>query len=624
MSKIARYEVSLTLRSPFMFQGLANSRFGVDAAYLRGEEDQPIIPADQIKGVLRSACFLLTREAMDIAPMTLFSALFGSASAENPKGDPEKYDFPNRGALIAADLSAEIKRNGKTFETTRIEIDDETGAAKSGALQVVELAAPFGEEVEFIGCLHLLAKDGVDPNAVATLLSRAIKLVPAIGAFKSAGFGEVVRAGVTLEGEPEVVKQAAASPSDSVSERLAYRVTFDRPILVEAMRETDNLFVGSTIVPGAAFKGALATKLKLAGINPEDQAGDWGRALAALRISHAFPENDDGVLSGFPVPHSLCAWKDSGEIHFADSLMSFGDGTCGFVTEVVKSGTRKVVAPTHPADWKDEFFDALGEEGLLPKAPKSIAPQPRTHVRIDGETLAGVDTALFTTVAQGVLRRDREKRAWRVVVDFANVAEDRRAALRILIEGTLYGVGRTGACVKFERIESPPGDADTWGRIRLDTPPAPRPIEGHANLFALTLITPALLTDPPLENFNKDPFARIDDQYRSHIAAQTGGTLVRSYTSRRLAGGYIATRRRPYGKTYYPFVLTEPGSVFLVEGGDKNKFAKIAQFGFEPITLTGATRPLDWVNCRYLRENGYGEVVFSLVKHGELAGNADG
>lgn len=610
MSGIARYKVSLTLRSPFMFQGLANSRLGVDAAFLRGERDRPVIPADQIKGVLRSACFLLAKEAKDIAPSTLFSALFGGASEENVSGDPEKYDLPNRGQLIAGDLAAETEPNGKKFETTRIEIDDETGAAKSGALQVVELAAPFGQEVEFSGTFHLLAKDGADPRAVETLLSRAIELVPAIGAFKSAGFGEVVKGSVALDSGVEDVKKVAASPGGLAPERLAYRVRFDRPILADATRETDNLFAGSAIVPGATFKGALAAKLALAGANPEN--GDWGKALAALRISHAFPENDEEALSGFPVPHSLYAWKDGGAVHFADGLTSGGDGMSGFVTTVTENGGKKVVAPAHPVDWKGAFFDELGKEGILPEPPKSLEPQPRTHVSIDGETLAGVDGALFTTVAQGVLRQDGAKRAWRVVVDFANVAEDRRAALRALVEGGLYGVGRTGAFAEFERIDTSPQDAGTWGRIRLGEAPAPETIEKDGKRFhALSLITPALLTDPRSGD-------SIKKQYEDHIAAQTGGWLVRSYTSRRLAGGYIATRRRPYGKTYYPFVLTEPGSVFLVQGGDPEKLANIARFGLPPVTLS---RPdaLTWKNCPYLRENGYGEVVFSLVDHIKLA-----
>ncbi len=109
----------------------------------------------------------------------------------------------------------------------------------------------------------------------------------------------------------------------------------------------------------------------------------------------------------------------------------------------------------------------------------------------------------------------------------------------------------------------------------------------------------------------------IEDQYKIHIENETGGKLLRCYTTRRLAGGYIATRHHPYRETSYPFVLTE-GSVFLILGDDSGKLDDIRRFGLRPVVLSNAA-PLTWKNCPYLRENGYGEAVFSLVDHGGLA-----
>ncbi len=601
MGVFACYTVSLTVRSPFMFQGLANSRLGIDAPLLRDELDRVVIPADQIRGVLRSACYRLQWDAPQIAPKRLFKALFGAASPENENSDPDQYDRPDRGALIAGDLVADAA--SKSLETTRIEIDDETGAAKSGALQIVELAAPFGKDVSFSGKFHLQATNDVDAIAVETLLARAIRLVPAIGAFKSAGFGEVITASVFLDGTPEPV---VAAVGGSAPDRIAYRITFDRPFVVDAKRETDNLFVGETVVPGGALKGALAAKLAVvAGIDPKSDG--WGEALAALRISHAFPENDEDEpkLSGFRVPHSLYCWKRDEQQKFDDALFQDDAEMERFVDE-------NKVAPTHPIDWKGAFFTALRTNGLVP-APPTIDPQPRTHVRIDGEKLIPVEGALFTTVAQGVLRGGKP-RAWRVVLDFRNVAEDRRAALCGLIKGRLHNVGRTGASVTFEPIDDQQiPDARDLGRVRLNRPPDPVPIDMNGKRFhAMTLVTPALLTDPRST-------VSIEAQYEDYIVAQTGGQLVRSYTSRRLAGGYIATRYRPYGLSYYPFILTEPGSVFLVEGGDVEKLGEIARFGLPPIALSHAPA-LTWRSCPYLRENGYGEVVFSLVDPIRLRG----
>ncbi|MGB8899356.1 MAG: RAMP superfamily CRISPR-associated protein, partial [Methylocella sp.] len=197
MSEIVRLSVALTLRSPFMFQGLANAMLGIDAANLRGESGRPVIPADQIKGVLRAACEVLKDHKLDIAPEALLNRLFGAESPKHKENDFESYDRPHRGLLIAGDLAAGLPEKSE-LTTTRIEIDDETGAVKSGALQVVELVAPFGKEVAFKGEFVLLAEKGVEPEQVESLLSRALALVPAIGAFKSAGFGEIVASEVKI------------------------------------------------------------------------------------------------------------------------------------------------------------------------------------------------------------------------------------------------------------------------------------------------------------------------------------------------------------------------------------------------------------------------------------------
>ena len=541
--------------------------------------------------MLRAACDALAKETQSIAPAELLAKLFGGASKSNDAGDPEKYDLPDRGLLIAGDLSAQAD---KDVTTTRIEIDDETGAVKTGALQVMELAAPFGAEVQFRGEFLLQALNGVDPPAVEKLLSLAINLIPAIGAFKSAGFGEVVAGRVTLK---EVARIILAT-GGTAAERMAYRVTFDRPFLVDAVRETDNLFVGSVVVPGAALKGALAAKLALAGVDPERDP-EWSTALANLRISHAFPENDDGRLSRLPLPASLCVYADRDDLEFADGLhedvgaREFGE---------------RWLAPLYPVDWKDEYFDELSKRARLPHRA-APSPQPRTHVRIDPGTFVAADQDLFTTVAQGVYRGDGKKRAWRIVVDFDGVTQGRRAQLQALIEDGLYAIGRTGACAVFEKINSA-CDAESWGRIRLAMAPAAAPVSGHDDLYALTLITPALLTDPKEK-------AKIEEQYKNQIESQTGGELLRCYTSRRLAGGYVAMRRRPYGKTYYPFVLTEPGSVFLVRSNAPEKLEHVARFGLAPVALKDA-KPLDWRNCPYLPENGYGEVAFSLIDPAQL------
>ena len=110
---------------------------------------------------------------------------------------------------------------------------------------------------------------------------------PAIGAVKSAGYGEVVKPAVTLSKSTAVVIPTGAN---AVARR-RYRVTFDRPILVDAEWIADNAMAGSAIVPGAVFKGALAQMLTYAGEDP--RKGDYSGPLSAISFSHAFPEAED-------------------------------------------------------------------------------------------------------------------------------------------------------------------------------------------------------------------------------------------------------------------------------------------------------------------------------------------
>lgn len=574
-------ELSLTIRSPFLFQGLGGA-LGIDAAALRDERDRPVIPAEQVKGVLRAALEVLAKHAPDVVTADEIETLFGRESSSADKsGEPIASDEPNRARIFFRDLVAESPSAPST--TTRVEIDDETGAARTGALQMIELAAPFGADLAFVGRMILQERDEPKARRIVHALGLAAELVPAIGALKSSGFGEVVARKVSIVPNAPTM---SASPAGHV-ERIDYRVFFDSPILVDARREADNLFVGSDVVPGAVFKGALATKLAIQGLNPETDP-DWSAALSALHISHAFPEAEDGRAAGFPVPFSALTWRVGQDWAVADALLAGGG---------VVSPEGEVAA--HVLDWKGAAWDAFHRRTDWPVDADPPPPLLRSHVKIERDSLVAADQQLFTTVAKSVWRRGENRwlpRAWRLSVDFGKVPEAFRDRLKAEIEAGLEPIGKTQASAAFE--------------IAGISVPAAAPIPGRPGLHAVTLVTPALLLDP------SSPLP-ASEQYRAVVRQQTGGELLRSFALRNLAGGYVSMRRRPYGRTYYPFVLTKAGSVFLIEGADPARLQEIARFGFQPVSLQGAA-PLDWRTCPYLPENGYGQAAFNLVDHAAL------
>ena len=163
---------------------------------------------------------------------------------------------PLRGRLTISDLTASVVDPSKFLETTRIAIDDDTGAVAEGMMQVIEIVAPFGEEVVFEGSATVFVPIGQE-NMWEKRFDQAMKLITAIGAVKSAGFGEVVKASVKrVAASPMTISAAVASAAGA----RRYRVTFDRPILVDADWIADNAMCGAAVIPGAVFKGALGKR----------------------------------------------------------------------------------------------------------------------------------------------------------------------------------------------------------------------------------------------------------------------------------------------------------------------------------------------------------------------------
>lgn len=596
------YEIELTVRSPFLFRGLANSMLGVDAAQLRDEDDNPVIPSDQIRGVLKEALQDLKTAAPALVTEKQISDLFGNPSpAHDSKND--EWDRPDRGILFFSDLIAEVA-SSVTEEITRIEIDDSTGATKTGHVQVIELVSPLGAEVTFKGEILAFCSSApggppeqafiTEARSLEQIFQKALQVARSVGAFKSVGFGEIVHGGSRIYLKEEELRvlhlpNANADPD----RRRAYWVTFDRPLLVDAARVSDNTFLGSAVVPGAVFKGALAERLRYAGNDPEK--GVFAAALSSLHVSHAWPESADGRVSGHSLPLSLIGLKtDKGSPLFGDAL------SVGYNEGAMIAGKAAFFGP----DWKEELH--AGAAKLFGQAQfDEPIPLPRTHTAIETRGIAA-EAQLFTTVARSV-RRPKNwsnpglSRRWLLVVDGNQVEPDKLASLFALFDEGLGPLGKTGALARFERAE------DIFAQ-----PVLPAPVHGTANCFAIVLKTPALMVDPRAGG-------DVKTQYEQYFAAQcVGARLKNFYAAQRFGGRYQAMRRRPYGNSYYPFILTEPGSVFLLEA-ENSQIEKIQKklndfvcFGL-PLPQLEGVRQLSWRNCPFVRENGFGEITANYL-----------
>lgn len=560
-------DVTVAVRSPFLFRGLAPATLGVDASALRVGDDGPaVIPGDHLRGHLRAAFCTLAREASGSGvDEDLIVRLLGRPS---PDGSD---DAPERGCLLFGDLVA--KETKPASFVTRVEIDDDTGSVKKGALQTVELVAPPGAVVPFQGRL-VAFRDGGGGKDLAAILTKALALVPAMGGIKSAGFGEILHdeCAIVVGEEKDLV---AAAPASSPGDRLAFDIEFDRPILVDADHVAHNILRGGDIVPGGAIKGALARSFAEAGEKPE---GDV--ALTKVMIGHAFPLTDAGQVANRPLPLSLVV--AGGELR--DAAGHWGK-------EAFLVGGK---VPAFATDWKDE------DRALARKAWEAeridIPGLPRGRTAIDADGVAA-EHALFVTVARATAGR-----RWRFTVERNGIDERKFGRLVETLKLGLHGIGRTDA--GFLAVK--------WEAAAL---PAIEPLPD--DIWPILLETPAVMTDPAQAG-------SLEDQYKSYFTAEAKAAVdvVAHFSARRIAGRYAAFRHRAYGTgVYRPFEVTEAGSLFLLKGVAKETVETWCRSGLNARLAGG--KELDWKNCPFVAGNGYGAISVNSARHRDLAGEVE-
>jgi len=551
--KRAAYRITVVIRSPFLFEGLTTAGHGFDSSALRDEENHIIIPGDHLRGHLRHAIAAWKGEQS-----SEIKALFGSAS---PDVDPKiggEQNKPERGAILLGDLKGPRAEDIGVYH--RVKIDGGTGAAESGMLQLIELPAKIGEEVTFVGRLVLRPHKDFSAEAMRDLLEKALKLIPAMGALKSAGFGEVIRARCKIGPDTENVPNVIWPPE----KRLQFDVTFDRPLLVDAARDASNSFTSSAIIPGGAIKGALAQALEDAGMPMAGNAD-----FAKLAISHAFPLEND-VKAGRALPLAILAATDGTDVKYACALPH--DAT-------VLQQLSDLAAPAFPNEWKSAITKAARLALGRPDADLPHFPRGRVAVGVDG---LAEDAKLFVVETVGV-----KDRVWRFAIDTTKLPDDLLVAIKTQLAGGLDGLGRTGARMMLKTV--------------VAAPALPKVENGETVLIMLE--TPGVLTDPT------DGTA-IDVQYQQYFSDLAGTKLLGHVARRGKAGAYYGYRFRGFGNAvYHPFEVTEAGAVFQLKVTDAGRFNERLKRGLPPVRIdAGRIRELDWSHCPYTAENGYGAI----------------
>jgi len=604
------FQVTLTVLAPVLSQSTAAGALGVDASSAR-RDGRVVLPGSLVKGKVREAWERLRT----LAPEHFDADVGQWLGPRDRKARPEDSrngdtNAPRRGRVFFSDFQAESPEDGGL--RYRVRLDASRGSVDHGALAAVETPFAPGREVAFRGTVRFHAE--VEEAArIRHALEAGLRWIENLGAFRSHGFGRLV--GVGIEERPR--RTSSVKPVEASSDgRLDFVLRVEDPLVVSRFLPDGNLFECDHAIPGAALKGAVATTWRAARGLPLDGAikeemdaarSELARHFASVRFTHAFLGHADPPRRPVAAPLSLV--RAAGKIWDVAAL----DGVHLFVETPVVEGqeVRSLRAPAFAPDWKrrSDVEAALGW----------ASPERETRVRtaIDSAIRRGAEGELFAYRA--IL--PSPALAFYGTVDLSEVPPSNRAAaarqLQSLLADGLRFLGKTKAAA---RVEFRPG-----GSVAPAVPSA-TPEPGQPWIVALQ--TPAVLLDP-LALDEAAGRTALFEAYRSAWENLAGGglELVRTFTRQRLAGGGYLWRRFQGDQPYHPFLLTEPGSVFVFNVAEASAADVLRAWERHGLPLPGWAleryagrcadgehRPgNDWRRCPFIRENGFGEVGLNPV-----------
>lgn len=565
-----RAELVVTVESPVLCRGLGTIAFGVDATHIRDAYGRPIIPMTEIKGCVRHAASVVHSKKWACQR-------FGNTSDQQAEsGDA---DLRGKDRLYFSDLALDADEIngplGDTSKTTRIKIDAKTGAVADGMLLQSELIRPYGDMVDFRGNVHFVAESLDEAETIAGDIQAVLRAIRAIGAYKTVGYGRVDGA---LLDPPVLVQDFNFAPQPPApSSHLEFEL--DRPLLVDVDQTAHNVAAGKSVIPGGVIKGALAHKLDLAG----KLSAPVAAALGAMVISPAFPTMNGNRLDCV-LAKSLfaCNHRDNREFadaaepgkwntHFADHG---GDGSISFV-----------------GDWKPEDFDSFANRYV--KHDRTDR-QSRTRVSICAATGAGKEGLLFTDIMVAQAKGGTQV-TWKAAVHWPQGLDQtpEAAVINGALSDGLFNIGSTAAITQApQTTQATTLQSLTAGRVRM------------------VLDSPHLMLRVSDMTSQQTMFTAIATWFEHHSGGEISIDEDGIFAGHTLAGGWQIKAFATFGADIMePFVLTEPGSVFVLNFTAKGATILLdwARLGL-PAGGDWNDASLDWQSCPYLPENGFGAI----------------
>jgi hypothetical protein len=590
MGKI-NLNVTLTLQGPILTQSSSPGEFGIDAPMARTKDGKPYLPETLVIGRLRQSLNELSEATSGsfIKKEEIYDLL-------GPEPDKKKSGVePERKRLQITDFMATSQGGNDTLY--RIRMDKERGAVATGAYLVIDSPFAPGDKVSFMGTISYILPDG-EKDTVRDKIEKGLLWTTSFGAQRTIGFGRLI--------DVKVVQENALSSEIECDTKGAYfRLVIrpDKPFCIAKRKVDENLFESEEIIPGGVIKGSLASTwgMLVKGKGPDaviNQDFDESRKALAenfnkIRFTHAFPVNKEQKKRPTVFPLSLVRYTvKSGN----EEKTVLGD-----VARIDKPGLlgNPTAAPAFSIDWKRSRGDVFKRFGW-----PELSMELRVRTAMDRSTRASKEKHLF---AYEMVVPDGHE--WAAMIDLSRVTGDREKVITQLMDLLGYGMNNWGKTKCH---------AET-AVTRMEAPVVEEPKDG---LYIITLQTPAILCDPAglsEASGQKELFGAYSAVWKE--LSDSSLELVRFFGRQSLAGGDYLHKRFQAGKDYYPWLLTDPGSVFVLKKTNGNAHGKITDWLKHGLNLPAWAKKRyehngfsgdDWRCCPYIPENGYGEIAVNI------------
>jgi hypothetical protein len=593
MTVQATITITLGICGPFLCSGTAPVSWGFDATFDRDYLGCPYIDRSHIKGKLREAMKEIGTSDNHL------NEWFGK---EGPMENGSLFFSDLR--LKETELEEKLTKIPSEDKLHRIAMDTVRHVVKPNALQVMENAFPggrnaSGEEKSYIwaGTISYIALTDTDANNIHKEIQLGLKWMTRLGAEKGIGFGRLKSVDAELM-EPKAI-ELIHSPAAKASPQFTLSITTDDVLMLGDIRIKESNYQESIeYITGNAIKGALAQALNMAcgvcpvtkpidvenkAINNEKAFPLLAKYFSAIRITHAYPSLTE--KRPVVIPYSVVV---AGEKHYDIALKK---------DAILPGGNL----PAFQTDWKDEDYP----NGFGWATPRRFA---KTRTAIDDVSRRADDGHMFVYQYVCPKNEDQKDISWIGGVYLDDIPANDLPALQSELKcafGLLKYLGKRA------------------GRVTVDIKQeAPKPFKTiqplpESDTVIISLQSDAMMVNPEDLLKNGQTAGQLLTLYNAYWEEVSDKvfTLSHFFAMQKIRGNFIR-RKKDESSPYYPYYLTEAGSVFVLTVKDKGKAQKL----FAEWEKTGLREPAWakhkygdplWIKCPYVRENGFGEVIIN-------------